>query len=170
MSAVVQVRQHSHTLSGAMITRNRTLLVAAVLSLVAGLSAFAQGPGGPGPGGPGPGGPGNPPGGFGGQGRPSREFVPPDNFARSPRSDWPQPDRRTPGDSSRDPGRNPGLNDRLVDLNDAVSMVQERFNATAVKTDTVTEAGQLVYRIRLLSADRSRVWTVSVDARTGRVN
>jgi uncharacterized membrane protein YkoI len=49
-------------------------------------------------------------------------------------------------------------------------MVQSRFNATAVKTDTVTEAGQLVYRIRLLSADRSRVWTVRVDARTGRIN
>lgn len=62
------------------------------------------------------------------------------------------------------------MDERVVDLNNAVSMVQERFNATAVKTDTVMEAGQLVYRIRLLSADRSRVWTVSVDARTGRIN
>lgn len=48
-------------------------------------------------------------------------------------------------------------------------MVQERFNATAVKTDTVVEADQVVYRIRLLSADKSRVWTVRVDARTGQV-
>lgn len=59
---------------------------------------------------------------------------------------------------------------RVVSLDDAVSMVQTRFKATAVKTETITDEGQLVYRIRLLSADRSRVWTVSVDARSGQVN
>ncbi len=59
--------------------------------------------------------------------------------------------------------------DQNVPLHDAVSMVQQRFNATAVKTDTVVESGQTIYRIRLLSADKSRVWTVTVDARTGRV-
>ena len=59
--------------------------------------------------------------------------------------------------------------DQNVPLHDAVSMVQQRFNATAVKTDTVVESGQTIYRIRLLSADKSRVWTVNVDARTGRV-
>ncbi len=57
-----------------------------------------------------------------------------------------------------------------MSLDDAVSMVQGRFNARAVKTEAVSDAGQLVYRIRLLSADRSRVWTVSVDARSGRIN
>lgn len=57
----------------------------------------------------------------------------------------------------------------VVPLTNAVSMVQERFNATAVKTDTVLEGDQVVYRIRLLSADKSRVWTVRVDARTGQV-
>lgn len=57
----------------------------------------------------------------------------------------------------------------VVPLTNVVSMVQERFNATAVKTDTVVEDDQLVYRIRLLSADKSRVWTVRVDAHTGQV-
>jgi uncharacterized membrane protein YkoI len=57
----------------------------------------------------------------------------------------------------------------VVPLTNVVSMVQERFNATAVKTDTVVEDDQMVYRIRLLSADKSRVWTVRVDARTGQV-
>lgn len=146
-----------------MIIRNRTLLLVAVLSLAVGVNAFGQGPG--------PGGRGNPPGGgSGGPGRPSREFVPPDHFVRSPGSEWPQPGRRPPREEAPDPGRDYGLDERVVALSDAVSMVQARFNATAVKTDTVTEAGQLVYRIRLLSADRSRVWTVSVDARTGRIN
>lgn len=60
--------------------------------------------------------------------------------------------------------------ERAMPLSEAVSMVQGRFNATAVKTDTVMEDGQLIYRIRLLSADKSRVFTVNVDARTGRIN
>jgi uncharacterized membrane protein YkoI len=56
-----------------------------------------------------------------------------------------------------------------VSLNDAVVMVQQRFHATAVKTDTVREGDRVIYRIRLVSADRSRVWTVTVDAQTGQV-
>ncbi len=127
-----------------------------------------------GPGGPGGLAPGTPPsnsGGFGG-GMTGREFVPPTDFARTPGQEWPQPGGR-PQLPGSPPSRNPGGDtdlDSSVPLSSAVSMVQERFNATAVKTDTVMEAGQLVYRIRLLSADRSRVWTVSVDARTGRIN
>jgi hypothetical protein len=149
---------------------NRTLkLLVTVLSLAIGANALGERPDGP----PGQGGRGNP-GDFGDRGRPSRQFGPPDHFVRPSDSDWPPQGRRFPRDESRDPRRNPGpdyeLDDRVVALSDAVSMVQSRFNATAVKTDTVTEAGQLVYRIRLLSADRSRVWTVTVDARTGRIN
>ncbi len=60
-------------------------------------------------------------------------------------------------------------NTTRVTLNDAVVMVQQRFNATAVKTDTVHDGDRVIYRIRLLSADRSRVWTVTVDAQTGQV-
>lgn len=56
-----------------------------------------------------------------------------------------------------------------VALNDAVAMVQQRFNATAIKTETVRDGDKVVYRIRLVSADRSRVWTVTVDAQTGQV-
>ncbi len=56
-----------------------------------------------------------------------------------------------------------------VSLNDAVSMVQQRFNATAIKTDTVRDGDKVVYRIRLVSADHSRVWTVTVDAQTGQL-
>jgi uncharacterized membrane protein YkoI len=59
--------------------------------------------------------------------------------------------------------------EQQISLSAAVSMVQQRFNATAVKTDTVQEGDQLLYRIRLLSADKSRVWTITVDARTGRI-
>lgn len=56
-----------------------------------------------------------------------------------------------------------------VPLGDVVLQVQKQFHATAVRADTVREAGDLVYRIRLLSADKSHVWTVDVDARTGRL-
>ena len=56
-----------------------------------------------------------------------------------------------------------------VSLNDAVAMVQQRFNATAIKTETVRDGDKVVYRIRLISADHSRVWTVMIDAQTGQV-
>ncbi|HEX2586428.1 MAG TPA: PepSY domain-containing protein [Steroidobacteraceae bacterium] len=56
-----------------------------------------------------------------------------------------------------------------VSMNDAIAMVQQRFNATAIKTDTVRDGDRVLYRIRLVSSDRSRVWTVTVDAQTGQV-
>jgi len=56
-----------------------------------------------------------------------------------------------------------------VSISDAVAMVQQRFNATAIKTDTVRDGDHVLYRIRLVSSDRSRVWTVTVDAQTGQV-
>ncbi len=123
-------------------------LIASLLLVCVGLGAahaYPRGPSGPPP---------------DGRGKSGGEFAPPANFMRPPRSEW---DQRY--DGSRD-----AAPEVRVPLNDAVSMVQQRFNATAVKTDTVMESGQVVYRIRLLSADRSRVWTVSVDARTGRIN
>ncbi len=167
----VQRLGRSLKLIGDMIIRIRNLLVASVLSLFAGVGT-AHGQMGAGSQPPPPGG-GGQPGGFGGPGMSGREFDPP-NFSRSPGQrmpgqDWPERGRRDPAPPSRNPGDDGGL-EVNVPLNDAVSLVQERYNATAVKTDTVNEGGQLVYRIRLLSADRSRVWTVSVDARTGRIN
>jgi len=56
-----------------------------------------------------------------------------------------------------------------VSMNDAIAMVQQRFNATAIKTDTVRDGDRVLYRIRLVSNDRSRVWTVTVNAQTGQV-
>jgi hypothetical protein len=167
----VQSLRRSLKLHDDMIIRIRNLLVASVLSLFAGLGPAHGQMGANGP--PPPPGGGGQPGGIGGPGMSGREFGPPTDFnripgPRTPVQDWPQPGR--PGSPpSRTPGREGEL-DISVPLGDAVSLVQERYNATAVKTDTVREGGQLVYRIRLLSADKSRVWTVSVDARTGRIN
>ncbi len=164
----VQTLGRSLKLCADMIIHIRNIFVASVLSVFAGFgSVYAQmGAGGPPPGG---GQPGN--SGVGGPGMSGREFVPPKGFTHTPGQDWPQPGQHAPPDTppSRAPGDESGQ-ERGVALHDAVSLVQERYNATAVKTDTVQEGGQLVYRIRLLSADRSRVWTVSVDARTGRIN
>lgn len=163
----VQSLRRSPKLCADMIIRIRNVIAASVLSVFAGFgSAHGQmGAGGPPP----PPGGGGQPGGFGGPGMSGREFGPPPGFTRTPGQDWPPPGQRTPQPPSRSPG-NEGGHEIGMGLNDAVSLVQERFNATAVKTDEVMDGGQLVYRIRLLSADKSRVWTVSVDARTGRIN
>lgn len=55
-----------------------------------------------------------------------------------------------------------------MSLDEAVAMVQTRFRARAVKAETVNEGGRRVHRIRLLN-DEGRVWTVSVDAASGRI-
>jgi uncharacterized membrane protein YkoI len=54
-----------------------------------------------------------------------------------------------------------------MSLEQAVAMVQARYGARAVRSNTVQEDGRVVHYIRLVSADRSRVWTVRVDAATG---
>jgi len=56
-----------------------------------------------------------------------------------------------------------------VSLDQAVAMVQGRFHAKAVKAETSYEDGRPVHYIRLVSADKSRVWTVRVDGTTGRI-
>jgi uncharacterized membrane protein YkoI len=56
-----------------------------------------------------------------------------------------------------------------VSLDQAVAMVQSRFRAKAVKAETAYEDGHPVHYIRLVSADKSRVWTVRVDGTTGRI-
>jgi uncharacterized membrane protein YkoI len=53
-------------------------------------------------------------------------------------------------------------------LDDAVELAQSRYRAKAVKAETVEEQGRRIYYIRLLSAE-GRVWTVRVDAATGRM-
>lgn len=51
-----------------------------------------------------------------------------------------------------------------ISLNEAVSMAQSRYQAKAVKADTVG----CVHQIRLLSPE-GKVWTVRVDAETRRM-
>ena len=69
-------------------------------------------------------------------------------------------DRRPRDDNSIEPGG--------YSLDDAVELAQSRYRAKAVKAETVEEQGRRVQYIRLLSAE-GRVWTVRVDAATGRI-
>jgi uncharacterized membrane protein YkoI len=54
-------------------------------------------------------------------------------------------------------------------LDRAVEMVQRRYAARAVRAEETREGEEVIYRIRLLSAD-GHVFTVHVNARTGRVD
>ncbi len=69
-------------------------------------------------------------------------------------------DRRPRDDNAIEPGG--------YSLDDAVELAQSRDRAKAVKAETVEEQGRRVHYIRLLSAE-GRVWTVRVDAATGRM-
>jgi len=55
-----------------------------------------------------------------------------------------------------------------MSLQSAIAMVQNRFDATVVKTDVIDEGGRRVYSLRLLNRE-GRVWTVRVDAETGQI-
>jgi len=55
-----------------------------------------------------------------------------------------------------------------MSLGQAVAMVQARYNAKSVRASTIEVNGRIVHEIRLRSADGSRVWTVHVDAASGR--
>jgi len=54
-----------------------------------------------------------------------------------------------------------------MSLDQAASMVQAKYRAQVMRANTVQEDGRIVHYIRLMSVDRSRVWTVRVDAATG---
>lgn len=55
-----------------------------------------------------------------------------------------------------------------VSLDQAISIVQSKYGARVMRANTVEEDGKRVHYIRLMTPDRSRVWTVRVDAATGR--
>jgi len=55
-----------------------------------------------------------------------------------------------------------------VSLDQAIAMVQAKYGARVMRANTVEEDGRMVHYIRLMTADRSRVWTVRIDAATGR--
>lgn len=56
-----------------------------------------------------------------------------------------------------------------MSLDQAVSMVEKRFNARVVRTETRREGDRKIYVLRLLN-DAGRVWTVRVDAASGSVS
>jgi uncharacterized membrane protein YkoI len=56
-----------------------------------------------------------------------------------------------------------------MSLDQAVSMVEKRFNARVVRTETRREGDRTIYVLRLLN-DAGRVWTVRVDAASGSVS
>lgn len=69
-------------------------------------------------------------------------------------------DRRPPDEHRIEPGG--------YSLDDAVELAQNRYRAKVVKAETVAEEGRRVHYIRLLNT-QGRVWTVRVDAETGRI-
>lgn len=71
-------------------------------------------------------------------------------------------DRRQPRDQNR--GEPQGISQ-----DEAVSRAESRYRAKAVKVERVTNGNHVTYQIRLLNAE-GKVWTVQVDAATGRMN
>jgi uncharacterized membrane protein YkoI len=55
-----------------------------------------------------------------------------------------------------------------LSMDQAVKMVEKRFHARVVKAETQRDNGRTVYLLRLLN-DAGRVWTVHVDATSGRI-
>jgi uncharacterized membrane protein YkoI len=55
-----------------------------------------------------------------------------------------------------------------MSLGQAVSIVQAKYGAKSMRASTTNINGRIVHEIRLRSADGSRVWTVHVDAASGR--
>jgi uncharacterized membrane protein YkoI len=53
-----------------------------------------------------------------------------------------------------------------ISLDQAVQMAQSRYQAKAVRAQTVDNGGRRVHQIRLLSAD-GKVLNVTIDAETG---
>ena len=55
-----------------------------------------------------------------------------------------------------------------ISLSQAVAMMQAKYGAKSMRASTIEAGGRVIYEIRLRSADGSRVWTVQVDAASGR--
>jgi hypothetical protein len=61
-----------------------------------------------------------------------------------------------------------GLQDKAITLDQAVVKMEAKYRARAVRYNTVDEEGRQIHYIRLITTDRARVFTVNVDAATGR--
>lgn len=55
-----------------------------------------------------------------------------------------------------------------MSLDEAVQMVQQRFDARVVRAETHSEGERTVYHLKLMNSE-GKVWTVRVDAQSGRV-
>lgn len=58
---------------------------------------------------------------------------------------------------------------RGISKDEAVSRAENRYRAKAVKVEVVRNGDSVIYQVRLLNAE-GRVFTVDVDAATGRMN
>ena len=67
-----------------------------------------------------------------------------------------------------EPARVDGVPRDGISLNEAVSRAEAQYNARVVRTDVVDEDGRKVYVLKLLS-EKGRVFTVRVDANSGRM-
>ena len=57
-----------------------------------------------------------------------------------------------------------------VSMDQAVRMVEERFQARVVKAETEKDGGRTVYALRLYIKSSGKVWTVHVDAADGSIH
>lgn len=58
---------------------------------------------------------------------------------------------------------------RGISKDEAVSRAENRYRAKAVKVEVVRNGDSVIYQVRLLNAE-GKVFTVDVDAATGRMN
>jgi hypothetical protein len=78
------------------------------------------------------------------------------------------PGQLLPGGSSLEPARIVETRRDGISLDEAVSRAEAQYRAKVVRTDVQDEDGRRVYVLKLLS-DSGRVFTVRIDASTGRM-
>jgi uncharacterized membrane protein YkoI len=57
-----------------------------------------------------------------------------------------------------------------VSMDQAVKMVEQRFQARVVKAETQKDGSRTVYALRLYNKSSGKVWTVYVDAADGSIH
>jgi len=66
-------------------------------------------------------------------------------------------------------GHRPAAEAAGASLDDVIARVERQYRARVVRADVREEKGRKVYVLRLLDERSGRVWTVRVDAESGRV-
>src|SRR5262245_15266450 len=67
-----------------------------------------------------------------------------------------------------DPRRQYQIDSGGMSRDEAVQMAERKYNAKAVRVETIESGDRRIYEIRLLNAE-GKVWTVRVDAATRRM-